>query len=181
MITSGNRPTSFGLGEGALCRKQDTWHSLPWTVTCTVHTWVQSNIARTLVRLCVITCTGLQNSSLHSGTCLRVGFFFFSSLLGCYGWVNRCFNFLKHYNHPVAFNSSLPLFFLFFFFRKCAFVIINICLEKSQWWHERWHSRGAFVTTVTKHFEGCALITAQQFRTIFISVLICLKRSFWNK
>lgn len=108
-------------------------------------------------------------------------FFFFSSLLGCYGWVNRCFNFLKHYNHPVAFNSSLPLFFLFFFFRKCAFVIINICLEKSQWWHERWHSRGAFVTTVTKHFEGCALITAQQFRTIFISVLICLKRSFWNK
>lgn len=29
--------------------------------------------------------------------------------------------FLKHYNHPVAFNSSLPLFFPFLFFQKMCF------------------------------------------------------------
>lgn len=116
MITSGNRPTSFGLGEGALCRKQDTWHSLPWTVTCTVHTQVQSEIARTLVRLCVITCTGLQNSSLHSGTCLRVGFFFF--LVGLL-WLS--FNFFKTLQSSRGIQLQSSSFLPFLFFQKMCF------------------------------------------------------------
>lgn len=82
---------------------------------------MQSDIARTLVRLCVITCYKIQ-------ACTAELAYEWGGFFPCWAVMAELTDvaiFLKHYNHPVAFDSSLPLFFLFFFFSE------NVLLSSS--------------------------------------------------